>query len=315
MARVLNFEVTPELLSGAASLVRAILWNKAFRAPMDANFDLTWRCNLRCEHCYFSASIRSTKPAGWRPRELSDDQWRRVFRYFRARGTRSASLTGGEPTLRMNLVEEAVRVFPAVQVATNGLVPIPRHLNCAIWVSLDGKPETHDKIRGAKCFHRVVENMTDDPRVSVSCTLSTTNYREAEFVVETCARANVKGVFFMLYGGTKDSPLFLRGKKLAATVRSLRRLVHEFPDFVLLSERMLASYVTKDFVPTCCFLGENALVQSFFPDLTRKRCVMGDNVDCQTCSCIVPVASHCLRALDGDTAKKVVTILRQDRGT
>lgn len=296
-------------------MLRATLRNRALRVPLGVNFDITYRCNLFCEHCYFAASVdareNAARQAKFKKMELSDAQWHEVFTNFKARGTTSISLTGGEPTLRLPVIRDAAEVFGTIQVASNGIIPIPRDINTAIWVSVDGDRETHNKIRGAKIYDRVVANITGDRRVSISCTLSTTNYTQAPVVVENMIQTGVKGIFFMLYSGTKTSPLFLQGKKLARVVRDLRHLIHEYPDFVLISEPILRSYLTKDFVPHCCFLAKNAFIRSYFPDMRPKRCVMGDNVDCETCSCIVPVASYCLRQLDVETARKAMLILRQ----
>ncbi|MFW9828201.1 MAG: radical SAM protein [Candidatus Thorarchaeota archaeon] len=82
--------------------------------PIGVNYDLTWQCNLSCKHCYFNASLKEliNNPARNRKiLELSDENWIKIFNYHRNMGIRSASLTGGELTLRMGLIEKAIKIF------------------------------------------------------------------------------------------------------------------------------------------------------------------------------------------------------------
>lgn len=259
--------------------------------PMGVNFDITYNCNLRCEHCYYWTSINAM---GIKNRELNDEQWMDVFRYYKKIGVTNASLTGGEPTLRMNIIEMAHQFFPKVQTATNGMIRIPEKIQPhGIWLSIDGPEEIHDKIRGSKfCFRTLHENYQDDKRVSVSSTISTTNYKYIEDIVKIVQAMNVKGVFFMLYSGARDSPLFSKGKVYARIMKDLSRVIKEYPDTVLITEDVLQAYHNKDFIKKCPFLGKHPRIISFYADMTRKRCVMGDNMDCSTCSCIVPVGAY-----------------------
>ncbi|MBD3185848.1 radical SAM protein, partial [Candidatus Bathyarchaeota archaeon] len=114
--------------------------------PFGVNFDITYNCNLRCEHCYYWTSV---KALGVKPWELSDEQWREVFKYYSRLGVQNVSLTGGEPTLRMNIIKEAHEYFKGVQTATNGLRYIPPEVQPrGIWLSIDGPRDVHNKIRG-----------------------------------------------------------------------------------------------------------------------------------------------------------------------
>jgi MoaA/NifB/PqqE/SkfB family radical SAM enzyme len=84
--RALNdlFADTPELLIAARKL----------RAPLYANIELTYRCNLRCRHCYVLHKVSEPKPS-----KLADDVVDRLVGELRTLGSISVTLTGGEPTL------------------------------------------------------------------------------------------------------------------------------------------------------------------------------------------------------------------------
>jgi len=270
------------------------------KIPPAINYDITYRCQLNCEHCYFAKSwVKDRKDDEL---ELSDEQWQKVFKKHYSMGITNASLTGGEPTLRMPVIEAAYSTFNSIQVATNGIIKIPERLRCVIWVSIDGTEETHNRIRGAKCYHKIMENIQDDKRVSISMSLTTSNYKEIFPTIENCIKANVKGIFFLLYTGQLTDKLYLSGKKLDYTIKSLYHAIDEYGDFILISRRMVELYKTKKHIKHCIF--HEGLVRSYYPDMSRKLpCVMGP-VDCRTCGCIVPVYMYLVKRLDIETLLK-----------
>ncbi|HTU83542.1 MAG TPA: pyrroloquinoline quinone biosynthesis protein PqqE [Candidatus Acidoferrales bacterium] len=67
--------------------------------PLSLLCELTYRCNLQCPYCYNPLDLR-----GYRD-ELTTAQWTRVFEEADALGVVQAHFSGGEPTLRGDLVE------------------------------------------------------------------------------------------------------------------------------------------------------------------------------------------------------------------
>jgi len=68
--------------------------------PWQAAIEVTYRCNLRCRHCYVDDALKR----GERP-ELTTDEWRGVLDQLAAAGTLHLLITGGEPLMRPDLVE------------------------------------------------------------------------------------------------------------------------------------------------------------------------------------------------------------------
>ncbi|MFC1496601.1 radical SAM/SPASM domain-containing protein [Candidatus Margulisiibacteriota bacterium] len=68
------------------------------KIPIDVQFELTWRCNQRCVHCY-----------QYDPQEdiLSTDQIKNIILQLKEAGTLYISFTGGEPLLRPDFWEIA----------------------------------------------------------------------------------------------------------------------------------------------------------------------------------------------------------------
>ena len=299
---------TPENITKGVSLGFYLLKTKIKKIPFAVNYDLTWNCNLRCNHCYFYSSAKELGNNSTKQRkELSDEQWIRVFNYHKNLGIHSAALTGGEPTLRMNLLREAVKIFPTVQIASNGIIPLPRfnsHKQPIYWVSLDGGEETHNRIRGANIFKKVIENIRNDKRVLISTTVTSMNFKEIETVVRIAYDSGISGLFFLWYTGYPGDPLLLKGDVLNRAVKNVLKVMKEYGDFILISKKMLELYITKEFAPDCLFKSNE--IASYYPNGQRKFCVMGNSPQlCENCGCIVPVASHALSKFDSETIDKL----------
>src|SRR5258708_25838559 len=66
--------------------------------------ELTYKCPLQCPYCSNPLDFAGSRFK----RELSTDEWCRVFREAKALGVLQLGLSGGEPTLRADL-EDLVR--------------------------------------------------------------------------------------------------------------------------------------------------------------------------------------------------------------
>lgn len=77
--------------------------------------DGAWHCNQKCLHCYAAHQPLAEVP------ELATDQWLAIIEKCRAAGVSQLTFTGGEPTLRRDLVElvRAARWF-VTRLNTNG---------------------------------------------------------------------------------------------------------------------------------------------------------------------------------------------------
>jgi MoaA/NifB/PqqE/SkfB family radical SAM enzyme len=118
-------------------------------------WDFTKRCNLRCAHCYASATPQGA------PDELDLRGKLEVLRRVDEVGAAILALSGGEPLLNKDFWVIARRVSKAgilVSVATNGTLitrRVARRLKSVgvryVEVSLDSLvPEVHDRFRGVK---------------------------------------------------------------------------------------------------------------------------------------------------------------------
>ncbi|MDP8236843.1 MAG: radical SAM protein [Candidatus Erginobacter occultus] len=125
------------------------------------DLNLGYTCDLACRFCYYRESRRSPRPK--RRRDLTTTEAKKWLRFFRRRGLEAVDLTGGEPTIRgdiLELVNYARELgFRTVCVITNG-IRMAEDAFCRrlaesglndVLFSLHGPgPEIHDRLTGTE---------------------------------------------------------------------------------------------------------------------------------------------------------------------
>jgi MoaA/NifB/PqqE/SkfB family radical SAM enzyme len=94
--------------------VKKRAWRK--RDPFKCMFELTYRCNFRCPHCYLTGTKKEK-------RELNTRQIFSVLRQLKEAGTYPIGFTGGEPLMRediFEILEFANRCGFKTNILTNG---------------------------------------------------------------------------------------------------------------------------------------------------------------------------------------------------
>jgi molybdenum cofactor biosynthesis enzyme MoaA len=110
--------------------------------PLEANIDLTYRCNNNCLHCW----IAEPDTEAGRCSELSTREWLELIEQARAMGTREWGISGGEPLLRDDFPEifsHLARKAMQCTLNTNGTLITPGIAimlkdKCTVMVSLYG---------------------------------------------------------------------------------------------------------------------------------------------------------------------------------
>lgn len=124
----------------------------------------TRRCNLRCTHCASSSSPRA--------REAIDGAaLARALDDLAAEDYRQVSFAGGEALLYKplpTLLARAHRVGLDTTVVSNGMLMSPERLDAIerhtdlLLISLDGRPETHNRLRNSpKAFEAMLNRLPD----------------------------------------------------------------------------------------------------------------------------------------------------------
>lgn len=153
-----------------------------------SGYDITKRCNLRCEGCFFFEGELSVIY----PEEKTEQEYEEFFGTEVARGVNYPHFAGAEPALVQNRLRIAHRHWQRGLVYTNGTVRIDPEIGFMIHVSLWGKPETDETLRGAPVFGKAVNNYRGDPRAVVMMTINRHNVDEIPTVATACADAGLK---------------------------------------------------------------------------------------------------------------------------
>jgi MoaA/NifB/PqqE/SkfB family radical SAM enzyme len=257
------------------------------------NYDITSRCNLRCQHCYWRKTYEPSK-------ELSDEDWKKAFLEHKAKGVVMGYLTGGEPTLRMPVVRTAYQIFPFIGIVSNGLIKVPEDIQCRIFISIDGPREIHNRIRGADVFDKVMENIENDKRVVLGPTLSTINYRYIDEMVGLVRKSGVEAITFSTYTSHNQSedPLLLTAEKLDWTIAKLMDVWRKKKHIVYLTPFTIKLFKTKEHVGRCFFRAKRRFIAFDSAMHEKSPCPLGIGVNCQTCGCIVSLLSYALERAD-----------------
>ena len=135
-----------------------------------------WHCNQKCLHCYAAGQPLSDTP------ELTTAQWKEILAKLRAANVPQVTFTGGEPTLRADLVElvEVAQWF-VTRLNTNGRLLTPELCRRLYDASLDSVQVTlyshdaaiHNALVGAEGFDDTVAGIKNAVAAGLSVSVNT----------------------------------------------------------------------------------------------------------------------------------------------
>ena len=135
-----------------------------------------WHCNQKCLHCYAAGQPLSDTP------ELTTAQWKEILSKLRAANVPQVTFTGGEPTLRADLVElvDAAQWF-VTRLNTNGRLLTPELCRRLYDASLDSvqvtlyshDPAIHNALVGAEGFDDTVAGIKNAVAAGLSVSVNT----------------------------------------------------------------------------------------------------------------------------------------------
>ena len=198
-------------VSRKASKKRRIAEDNGEHIPPFLIASITSKCNLHCAGCYSrcnSATVDS-EPV----KQLTSEEWLRIFDEADELGISFILLAGGEPMLRRDIIETAGKkqniLFP---IFTNGTYMNERYFelfdqcrNLIPIMSIEGSREITDERRGTGIYDRLIANMNELNKrgliFGASVTVTTQNYKEVcsdQFLDELSMRG-CKAVIFVEY--------------------------------------------------------------------------------------------------------------------
>jgi MoaA/NifB/PqqE/SkfB family radical SAM enzyme len=198
----------------------------------ESTYDMTNRCNIRCEGCYYYEGEKQFAQENRDPAA-----WRRLMEAEKARGITFAVLAGAEPSLVPELCQICSDLIPLGAIATNGVKAIPASVGYKIHVSVWGNDDTSLRVRKAKnLLSRQIYNYRGDPRVVFVYTFTRHNIEEAFSVAQRLAGEGCRLTFNMFSapvgysGDLRHTP-----ESLVKVRETMQALLEKYPRHVLYS--------------------------------------------------------------------------------
>ena len=163
-----------------------------------------WNCNQKCLHCYAAGQVQSEV------KELSTQDWKKVIDQCRKIGIPQLTFTGGEPTMRKDLVEliDYSKWF-VTRLNTNGVNLTKKLCNELYEASLDSVQITlysadeneHNTLVGANNFCHTVEGIKNAITAGLNVSINTPLCKGNSNYVETLKFINELGVKYVSCSG------------------------------------------------------------------------------------------------------------------
>jgi len=153
--------------------------------PFQIVWNFTYRCNLKCKHCYENAGVRLPELTTDQAYEALD-----VLSRIAGVGLPSLSFSGGEPLVRRDFFEVAAyakKRIPYISIATNGTLLTKDNVERLrdvgvdyVEISLDGaSKEVHEGFRGVPgCFEKTMKGIENCLDAGLDTCIATTAHKQ-----------------------------------------------------------------------------------------------------------------------------------------
>jgi len=195
-----------------------LVWAKLSRSnsPLTVIINLTNRCNSRCRHCYAEYYNREDE------NELPAAKIKEIILALRKNGCQRISFGGGEPLLRKDIGEliEFVNALGMYSTLNSNGILVPRFLSeletpgarpDSLAISLDGRPEHHDRLRGTgtaqKALEGIIAARKAGIRVHSNTVLNKYNLGDIDYLLDLARQHDFKTEFSLVISNIFGSGL------------------------------------------------------------------------------------------------------------
>ena len=217
-----------ELLQFSRDKKPVVVWN------------CTQRCNLKCVHCYAQSEDKDYR------NEMTTDEAKVMIDDLSSWGAPVLLFSGGEPTLRKDLVElmrYAKSKGMRVVISTNGTQITPEKAAqyaevglSYVGVSLDGGRETHDKFRGIPgSFDKAIEGIRNARaagiKVGLRMTVNKRNWQDINELFDVMEAEDIpRACFYHLVYAGRGSELMKEDLDHEETRKAVRLIMDRTKD-------------------------------------------------------------------------------------
>lgn len=223
-----------------------------------------WHCNQKCVHCYAAGQQQSGEA------ELTTEQWKAVIDKCREAGIPQVTFTGGEPTMRDDLVElvDYAKWF-VTRLNTNGIRATKELCAKLREASLDSmqitfysaEPEIHNKLVGAERYSDTVAGIENALEAGISLSINTPLCTLNRDYTATLEFLHAKGVRFVTCSGliTTGNATTAESENLQLTTDEIKAILKSAVEYCY-ANGMEISFTSPGWVEEeyCKELGINA---------------------------------------------------------
>ena len=144
---------------------------QAFTSLLTSNYDITKKCDMSCDGCYFFEGDDYLSHSD----NSSLEEWDDFFSKEKERGINFPYIAGAEPSLVQDRLKIANKYFSKGAVFTNGSSKIDKNINFKIHISVWGLPEKEKIVRKESYFIKALKNYENDKRALFVYTINAQN--------------------------------------------------------------------------------------------------------------------------------------------
>lgn len=163
-----------------------------------------WHCNQKCVHCYAADQLHAGED------ELPTEKWKEILDKCREAGIPQVTFTGGEPTMRDDLIEliRYARWFVS-RLNTNGILLTKDYCRALHEAELDSvqitfyssRRDIHERLVGAARFDETVAGIENALAEGLSVSINTPLCTLNRDYLDTLAFLHEKGVIYVTCSG------------------------------------------------------------------------------------------------------------------
>jgi len=251
--------------------------------------DVTNRCNLRCDHCYFFEQDHAA--------QSTLEQWQERFERMKKEGFRFYQCTwvGGEPLLRPEIIEMGRRFFKYSTVTTNGSLPLPDWKDVSWYISVDGGRGHHEQMRNTPGLYDTIKRTIGESeglKISIAYCITSENFGDiSESLREWSSNPKVRNMVFSFITPIRgqDDSLWLEWDEKDRILELLKDKKKVYGDFIVNSARALTlmkSDHSRSVTDSCSFAAKSFALGP--AGIMKEPCMLGPKADCDRCGCVVP---------------------------
>lgn len=274
-----------------------------------AVYDITSKCNLWCEGCYYYEGDQHPLTD-----ETSLDKWEALFSSEHKRGVTYGYFGGAEPSLEQERLHIASKYIPNGSIAHNGTIKLDPDIPYRVIVSVWGDEISTKHLRGGNTFWKTIRNYQGDTRALFAYTITNKNIHKIRPVVEILQDHGIELSFNMfsptvtylekLKTAQKNDKKFFRisspednlcftHEELEYCKTTVANLIDEFPDTIvyphpynneITSSGSIFTLDETDGLATNCAGRHNGTHHTYLStlELSDRKCCT-PNISCDEC--------------------------------